>query len=163
MNHTHRIYARLGFLLCAIAVLFGAFGAHILKEMIGETELNTFDTGVRYQMLHAISLIILSLWHRKFDEKKLDLVMGLFIAGIAIFSGSLYLLATINIWGDDSYKMIGAITPIGGICFIAGWLTLFFRGFLPEEETTQTMESSSHRKHRRRRSTSSSPAAGDKD
>lgn len=165
MKHTHRIYARLGFLLCAIAVALGAFGTHVLKEMIGDTELNTFDTGVRYQMFHALALILLAMTHRKFDEKKLDLVMGLFFSGILIFSGSLYLLATRNIWGNDSFRILGAITPLGGVCFIAGWLVLFFKGFLPEEEKPEKLESESHsrRHHHRKRSHSSSDAKPDKE
>lgn len=151
MKHTHRIYARLGFLLCAIAVTLGAFGTHVLKEMIGESELNTFDTGVRYQMFHALALILLAMTHRKFNENKLDLVMGLFFSGILIFSGSLYLLATRNIWGNDSFRIIGAITPLGGVCFIAGWLVLFFKGFLPEDEKAEKVHTESHSKHRHHR------------
>lgn len=151
MKHTHRIYTRLGFLIAAIGVILGAFGSHVLKELIGESELNTFDTGVRYQMIHALAIIIISLNHRKFDESKLDLALGLFLTGIIIFSGSLYLLATRSIWGDDSFRIIGAITPLGGVAFISGWLLLFFKGFAPEEgkqdfETSETKP----RKHKHR-------------
>ena len=151
MKHTHRIYTRLGFLIAAFGVILGAFGSHVLKELIGESELNTFDIGVRYQMIHALAIIIISLNHRKFDESKLGLALGLFFTGIVIFSGSLYLLSTRSIWGDDSFKIIGAITPLGGIAFISGWLILFFKGFASEEgnmeiETTE----SKPRKHRHR-------------
>ena len=119
--------------------------------MIGDTELNTFETGVRYQMFHSLAIIVLALAHRKFDENKLDLAMALFMAGILIFSGSLYLLATRSIWGDDSYKIIGALTPLGGICFISGWLMLFFKGFLPIEEKIETSTSEvSERRHKHR-------------
>ena len=161
MKHTHRIYARLGFLLCALSVLLGAFGTHVLREMIGEAEMNTFETGVRYQMIHALAIVVFALMHRKFDEKKLDLAMALFLGGIVIFSGSLYLLATRNIWGDDSYKIIGAITPLGGISFISGWLLMFFKGFLPVEEKTENLDpekSERRHKHRRRSSSSGSSA-----
>ena len=165
MKHTHRIYTRLGFLLAAFAVVLGAFGSHILKEMIGEAELNTFDIGVRYQMYHALAIIILSLSHRKFEETKLDVSLGLFIAGIMIFSGSLYLLATRNIWGDDSYRILGAITPLGGVCFISGWLLLFFKGFLPDDTAlgseVASSESKSKRRHRKTHRSSSAENASE--
>lgn len=134
MKHTHRAYVRIGFLLMVFAVVFGAFGSHVLKEYIGEAELNTWDIGIRYHMVHALAVIILGVTHRHFDEKKLGLALGLFILGIFIFSGSLYFLAMRNIWGNDSFKIIGAITPFGGASFIAGWLVLFFRGFTPEKD-----------------------------
>lgn len=134
MKHTHRAYVRFGFLLMGFAVIFGAFGSHVLKELIGEAELNTWDIGIRYHMVHALAIVVLGVTHRHFDEKKLSLALGLFIVGIVIFSGSLYLLATRNIWGNDSFRIIGAITPLGGVSFIAGWLLLFFRGFTPEKD-----------------------------
>lgn len=158
MKHTHRIYTRLGFLVAAFGVILGAFGSHVLKELIGEAELNTFDIGVRYQMIHALAIITLSLSHRKFDEKKLQLALGLFFTGIIIFSGSLYLLATRSIWGDDSYRIIGAITPLGGIAFISAWLILFFKGFLPDaktEELSAENNSDQNRSRRRHRSSQS--------
>ncbi|MBC7381453.1 MAG: DUF423 domain-containing protein [Bacteroidia bacterium] len=153
MKYTHKIFARLGFLLSALAVFMGAFGTHVLRELISESELNTFDTGVRYQMFHALAIILISLSYRKFDEKIIYLVLGLFIAGIVIFSGSLYLLATRNIWGDDSFKVIGAITPLGGLCFIGGWLVLYFKGFLPEDDKAEgalTIHSKRHKRHHRK-------------
>jgi uncharacterized membrane protein YgdD (TMEM256/DUF423 family) len=151
MKHTHRIYTRLGFLIAAFGVILGAFGSHVLKELIGESELNTFDTGVRYQMIHALAIIIISLNHRKFDESKLALALGLFFTGIVIFSGSLYLLSTRSIWGDDSFKIIGAITPLGGIAFISGWFLLFFKGFASEEGNIEMESTESRpRKHRHR-------------
>ncbi|MBU3662857.1 MAG: DUF423 domain-containing protein, partial [Bacteroidetes bacterium] len=105
MKHTHRAYVRIGFLLMVFAVVFGAFGSHVLKEYIGEAELNTWDIGIRYHMVHALAVIILGVTHRHFDEKKLGLALGLFILGIFIFSGSLYFLAMRNIWGNDSFKI----------------------------------------------------------
>jgi uncharacterized membrane protein YgdD (TMEM256/DUF423 family) len=137
MKHTHRIYTRLGFLIAAVGVILGAFGSHILKEFIDESSLNTFDIGVRYQMIHAIAIITLSLNHRKFDEKKLQLALALFFIGILVFSGSLYLLATRSIWGDNSYKFIVAITPLGGISFISAWMILFLKGFSPDDQSEE--------------------------
>ena len=154
MKHTHRAYVRIGFLLMVFAVIFGAFGSHVLKEFIGEAELNTWDIGIRYHMVHAIAIIILGVTHRHFDEKKLGLALSLFILGIFIFSGSLYLLATRNIWGNDSFRIIGAITPLGGASFIAGWLLLFFRGFTPDKDNGGIKtegEKERKRSHRRSR------------
>ncbi len=157
MKHTHRIYTKFGFFFAGLAVILGAFGSHILKELIHESDLATFETGVRYQFMHALIIIIVSLAHRKFDESKLDLILGFFILGIFIFSGSLYLLATREIWGNDSFKVIGAITPLGGVAFISAWFLLLFKGFPKEEEEGSKEENTgrSHRKHRKHRSKSS--------
>lgn len=171
MKHTHRVYTRIGFLFAATGVMLGAFGSHVLRDHIGEAELHTFDTGVRYQLIHAVAIIALSLAHRKFDEKKLDFALGLLITGVIIFSGSLYLLATRNLWGDDSYRIIGAITPLGGISMIGGWLLLFFKGFVPEDVPNPSEREGGsgegsdrkrrHHRHRSRRS-SEGKSAGDR-
>lgn len=154
MKHTHRIYTKLGFLLAAISVILGAFGSHFLKGLLSEQDLNTFDIGVRYQMMHAMAIIIISLSHRKFDESKLDNILGLFIIGIVIFSGSLYLLSTRSLLGIESIKFIGAITPVGGIAFIFAWLFLFFKGFGPEKDSVGSGISGSENsdRHRHRKS-----------
>lgn len=161
MKHTHRIYTRIGFLFAGTGVILGAFGAHFLKERMGDSEMETFDTGVFYQLIHALAIIFLSLSHRRFEVNKLKLALNLFVGGIILFSGSLYLLATRNIWGDDSYRIIGAITPLGGISFISAWLLLLFKGFKKEvvqepiKGTDGESKSGSRKRHRRRRSTNS--------
>ena len=101
--------------LAALAVGLGAFGAHALEESLSPKRLETWNTAVTYHMWHALALIGLALVSRVF-EVDLTWSLNLIVAGIFIFSGSLYLLCLT----DTSW--FGAITPIGGICFILGWI-----------------------------------------
>ena len=103
-------------LLAALAVALGAFGAHALEARIEADLLETFETGVRYHFYHALALMITAAVAGHFQNQRLARVAGwLFVAGIVIFSGSLYLLALTGI------RWLGAITPIGGVAFLAGW------------------------------------------
>lgn len=101
--------------LAALAVGLGAFGAHALEESLNPKRLETWNTAVTYHMWHALALIGLALVSRVF-EVDLTWSLNLIVAGIFVFSGSLYLLCLT----DTSW--LGAITPIGGICFILGWI-----------------------------------------
>ncbi len=101
--------------LAALAVGLGAFGAHALEESLSPKRLDTWNTAVTYHMWHALALIGLALISRVF-EVDLTWSLNLILVGIFIFSGSLYLLCLT----DTSW--LGAITPIGGICFILGWI-----------------------------------------
>lgn len=114
------IAALLGFL----AVLIGAFGAHGLKELVTEENLITFETGVRYQMYHAIVLLFIGITDI-FKEKTKRILFYLFIIGVLLFSGSIYGLATNTLSGFD-FKKIGFITPIGGSLLIIGWGIMFY-------------------------------------
>ena len=104
----------------ALAVATGAFGAHALKTMVSDTALVTFETGVRYQFYHVIALLAAGILYGSFPVKKMIWAGRLFIAGIILFSGSLYLLTIL----PEGYKWVGAITPLGGICFIIGWVLI---------------------------------------
>ena len=107
-----------------LAVVLGAFGAHALKGKLPENALQTFETGVRYQMFHALALLLVALLADRIGGT-LPLAAGwLFVAGIALFSGSLYLLSARTLLGIESWRWLGPITPLGGLCFIAGWATL---------------------------------------
>ncbi|MEP0004799.1 MAG: DUF423 domain-containing protein [Balneola sp.] len=101
--------------LAALAVGLGAFGAHALEESLSPKRLETWNTAVTYHMWHALALIGLALVSKVF-EVDLTWSLNLIVAGIFVFSGSLYLLCLT----DTSW--LGAITPIGGICFILGWV-----------------------------------------
>ncbi|WP_158974572.1 DUF423 domain-containing protein [Cellulophaga sp. L1A9] len=108
-----------GILFGTLAVVFGAFGAHGLKNLISPESIATFNTGVTYQMYHAIVLLVLGSVN-KIPAAKKKIIYGLFTAGIFLFSFSIYLLATNTLTGFD-FKTIGFVTPIGGLCLILGW------------------------------------------
>ena len=103
-----------------LGVAIGAFGAHALKETLTANDTTTvFQTGVQYQMAHALALVLTGLLHSQMrPNKHLRLAGWLFTVGILVFSGSLYILALTNI------KIFGAITPLGGVCFLAGWFLI---------------------------------------
>jgi uncharacterized membrane protein YgdD (TMEM256/DUF423 family) len=107
--------------LGALSVALGAFGAHSLKDMVSQESLKIFETAVRYQFYHVFALALTGLLYKAYANKKLKYAGNLFILGIIFFSGSLYLLTFL---GTDNFKWIGAITPLGGIFLIAGWLLL---------------------------------------
>lgn len=106
-----------------LAVILGAFGAHALKARLTPDQLQTFETGVRYQMYHALALFVCA-WLIDRGLPGASAAGGLFLAGILLFSGSLYLLATRELTGLNSWRWLGPVTPLGGLCFIAGWITL---------------------------------------
>jgi uncharacterized membrane protein YgdD (TMEM256/DUF423 family) len=109
----------LGSLSGGLAVAFGAFGAHALKARLTPDLLTTFETGVRYQMCHALALLAIALAMTRLPATSLlNLAGWLFVAGTLLFSGSLYLLCF------TGKRWLGAITPFGGLAFIAGWLCL---------------------------------------
>jgi len=109
-------------ILGMIAVLGGAFGAHALKEVLSTEHLASFNTGVRYQMVHAVVLICLFLIGIKFEMKQFRIAAQFIFWGVILFSGSIYLLTLKNIIGVEVLKFAGPITPIGGLLIITGWL-----------------------------------------
>ena len=111
----------IGAIFAGLSVLIGAFGAHGLKGKISTEDLVIFEVGVRYQMYHAIALILLGLISASMSGKILTLPGIFFCSGIIIFSGSLYLMVLTNI------RWLGAITPIGGALLIFGWLSLVLK------------------------------------
>ena len=113
-----RLFVMAGALSGAIGVAAGAFGAHALRAKLEPRMLEVFETGARYQMYHAIALLLVG-WAASRWPGSLTTATGwLFVAGTVFFSGSLYAMALTNV------RALGAITPIGGVCFIAGWLCL---------------------------------------
>ncbi len=116
-----RFFLVIGALSGALAVMLGAFGAHALRARLSPELLDTFETGVRYQMYHALALLAIGFVISRSGPSTLLSAAGwLLIAGTLIFSGSLYLLAATN------FKWLGEITPLGGVAFILGWLCLAF-------------------------------------
>ena len=110
-------------IIAALSVLLGAFAAHQLKKCYEPQLLQTFETAVKYQMYHSIALLAVGILYKDFSVKQLLWAGNLFIAGIILFSGSLYLLCFVK-HQNFSATWVGAITPFGGLCFIAGWLLL---------------------------------------
>ncbi len=105
------------------AIILGAFGAHALKKVLNLEQLNTFETGVKYQMYHALFLLFVGL-SQTITEKTKKIIFYFIVVGVLFFSGSIYLLATNNLTAFN-FRKIGFITPIGGLLLIVGWIWLF--------------------------------------
>ena len=106
-------------ILGMIAIILGAFGAHALKKFLSTEQLATFETGVRYQMYHALFLLFIGLFDALTDSVK-KIIYYLVVSGVILFSGSIYLLATNDLTAFD-FKRIGFVTPIGGLLLIVAW------------------------------------------
>ncbi len=116
-----------GILLGILAIVLGAFGAHGLEKLVDADAIATFETGVRYQMYHALFLLVLA--NLKFvPERHKKIIFYMTILGVVLFSFSIYFLATNSLTGFD-FKSIGFITPIGGILLVLSWTLLGYRGF----------------------------------
>lgn len=110
----------------ATGVILGALGAHALKEKIDSLKIDSFKTGVLYQLLHALVLLYLGSNAEKLAASKYNIAVYCFVLGICLFSGSIYLLSTRELIGLNKYEWLGPITPLGGLLFIIGWITLAF-------------------------------------
>lgn len=108
----------LGAFLAALAVMAGAFGAHALKTALSPDMLATYETGARYHLMHALGLMIVGLVAERRPSRRVDAAGWLLAGGVVLFSGSLYALA---ITGN---RALGAITPLGGVSWIVGWIML---------------------------------------
>jgi uncharacterized membrane protein YgdD (TMEM256/DUF423 family) len=113
-----RVWIAMGAIFGLLAVIAGAAGTHALRGTIEPDALNTFETAVRFQTYHALALLAVGLLAGRWRSKLLNLAGGLFVAGVALFSGSLYTLALTDIGA------FGAIAPLGGLSLMAGWASL---------------------------------------
>lgn len=107
-----------------LAVIFGAFGAHALKKILSEEQLKSFETGVKYQMYHAIVLLLIG-FNFKFENPSEKYMAYSFIAGIILFSFSIYGLV-ISSAKNKKLRLLGPVTPLGGLLLIIGWSLLCF-------------------------------------
>jgi len=117
-----KTFLLLGAVAAFLAVGLGAFGAHGLRSRLSPEMLAVFETGVRYHMYHSLALILTALIAGRVDGWLVRTAGWLFVAGIVLFSGSLYALALSGV------TVLGAITPLGGLAFLAGWACLAFVG-----------------------------------
>ena len=120
----HSVFLLTGTFLAGLAVILGAFGAHGLKKIVPPETVTTFQTGVQYQMYHALALIFVGMLFEKTDSGIMKWAGICFIIGIVLFSGSLYLLTLLKAKNTVGLSGIGIITPFGGLFFVAGWLMM---------------------------------------
>lgn len=115
-----QIFLTIAAIFGGLSVAGGAFGAHALREKVSERMLEIFDTGARYQMYHALALLLVAILISRLETPPISLLVSgwLFIIGVVIFSGSLYALSLSGI------KSLGAIAPLGGLALMAGWTAL---------------------------------------
>ena len=123
-----RIFAA-GSILAGLGVVFGAFGAHSLRAWLSPEMLGVFETGVRYQMYHALGLLALAWAIGRWPERRLLPAAWLLLAGTVVFSGSLYLLVL------TETRWFGAVTPFGGVALIVGWTLTAWRLLTPRKAT----------------------------
>ncbi len=107
-----------GAVLSGLGVLVGAFGAHGLRDRVTADMLAVFETGVRYHLIHGLAVLAVAWAAARWPSAWIGAAGWLFAAGIVVFSGSLYILAISGV------RWWGAVTPIGGVCFLAGWAAL---------------------------------------
>jgi uncharacterized membrane protein YgdD (TMEM256/DUF423 family) len=118
-----RLFLLLGALSGLSSVAAGAFGAHALRQRLDERLLAVFETGARYQMFHALALLAIGMLLARGESRALTVAGWSMVVGTVLFSGSLYALALSGVRG------LGAITPLGGVAFLIGWLALAWAGW----------------------------------
>ena len=113
-------YIIIASLFAALAILFGAFGSHALKERLSAQSLEVYDIATRYLMFHALSIFLIALLGFQLPKESLEIPVIMMTVGTSIFSGSLYLIAMLD------FKKLGMVTPIGGLLLIISWLLLAY-------------------------------------
>jgi len=119
-----KLFLLTGTLLSGLAVALGAFGAHGLKKVAAAETVAVYQTGVQYQMYHALALILVGILSERILNGFVNTSGYLFLAGIVLFSGSLYLITSFQTMNKAVPTAIGILTPLGGLLFIAGWIAL---------------------------------------
>lgn len=112
----------------AVAVALGAFGAHALQKLVSEAALHRWETGVLYQFFHSLALMVIGLAGHRGEGRWIHAAAMAFVVGILLFSGSLYLLTFKDLLSETMVRIIGPVTPVGGLAFIAGWIFLAIHG-----------------------------------
>lgn len=122
----HKLFFRAASVLAAIAVVFGAFGAHLLKKHLTVDDLAGYHTAVGYQMTHAIGIFIAGIFYRFYKSKRLIWAGYSFMLGILFFSGSIYLRLVFNYLQLDWGRIVIMFAPLGGTLFALGWIFILF-------------------------------------
>ena len=116
-------YIIIASLFAALAILFGAFGSHALKERLSAQSLEVYDIATRYLIFHALGIFLIALLGFQLPKESLEMPVTMMIVGTSIFSGSLYLIAMLD------FKKLGMVTPIGGLLLIVSWLLLAYNTY----------------------------------
>ena len=116
-------YIIIASLFAALAISFGAFGSHALKERLSAQSLEVYDIATRYLMFHALGIFLIALLGFQLPKESLEIPVIMMIGGTSIFSGSLYLIAMLD------FKKLGMVTPIGGLLLIVSWLLLAYNTY----------------------------------
>ena len=116
-------YIIIASLFAALAILFGAFGSHALKERLSAQSLEVYNIATRYLMFHALGIFLIALLGFQLPKESLEIPVIIMVVGTSIFSGSLYLIAMLD------FKKLGMITPIGGLLLIVSWLLLAYNTY----------------------------------
>ena len=116
-------YIIIASLFAALAILFGAFGSHALKERLSAQSLEVYDIATRYLMFHALGIFLIALLGFQLPKESLEIPVIMMIVGTSIFSGSLYLISMFD------FKKLGMVTPIGGLLLIVSWLFLAYNTY----------------------------------
>ena len=125
----HKIFIRIGTIAAAIAIGLGAFATHALRDLVSDKAVATFDTATKYMLYHAFALILTGILYSQFKNGKIIWAGRLFTAGIILFSGSVLWIAKFQASVSPVPKWLGPVTPVGGLCFIIGWLLLCLASF----------------------------------
>lgn len=121
----HKGFLKTAFILGALSVALGAFGAHALKDLVSQRVVVTFETAVRYQFYHLFALLFTAVLFKEFNNGWMKAAGYFFIGGMVLFCGSLYMLCYVQALVLPGYTWLGPVTPIGGVAFIAGWMSMF--------------------------------------
>lgn len=119
-----KIFLIIGTVLAGLSVVLGAFGAHGLKKVVAPENVAIYQTGVQYQMYHALGLILIGILSERILNSYLSYAGVMFVAGVVLFSGSLYLIVSLYAMNKSVPTAVGILTPIGGLFFILGWICL---------------------------------------
>jgi uncharacterized membrane protein YgdD (TMEM256/DUF423 family) len=119
-----KIFLVIGTVLAGLAVVLGAFGAHGLQKIVSPDRVAIYQTGVQYQMYHALALVLTGIMSERILNSYLSYAGVMFVTGVILFSGSLYLIVSLYAMNKTVPKAVGILTPVGGLFFIFGWVCL---------------------------------------